>query len=192
MGRQTHPFTYCKLHEVQRRIWKVTHYPTINSVGLLVRTRSIYPWLVRVVSDRSVRYSIMESTRHLAGKPEVASPNVGCFLRLLMLTSEDVCWSIRNVKFDIIKVSYTMGLLFLMFVTVVCVIPFNLSIFAQRWRGIRRLTFGDKAFSMLAIANWTFSSSKSAPSISPLISSSLHGHDQSLRFTLPSTYTCKT
>ena len=122
MGRQTRPFTYCKLHEVQRRIWKVAHYPTISSVGLLVRTRSIFPWLVRVVSDRSVRYSIMESTRHLAGKPEVASPNVGCFLRLL----------IRNVKFDIIKVSYTVGLLFLMFVTVVCVIPFNLSISTQR------------------------------------------------------------
>ena len=51
MGRQTRPFTYCKLHEV-------THYPTINSVGLLVpRTRSIFPWLFRVVSDRSVRYN---------------------------------------------------------------------------------------------------------------------------------------
>ena len=45
---QTRSFTYCKLHEVQRRIWEVTHYPTINSVELLVRTRSIFPWLVRV------------------------------------------------------------------------------------------------------------------------------------------------
>ena len=36
---------------------------------------------------------------------------------MLKVTSEDVCWSIRNVKFDIIKVSYTMRLLFLMFVT---------------------------------------------------------------------------
>ena len=34
------------------------------------------------------------------------------------------------------------------------------------------MTFGDRAFSMLAIANWTYSSSKSARSISPLISSS--------------------
>ena len=55
MGGQTRPFTHCKLNEVQRRIWEVTYYPTINSVGLLVRTRSIFPWLVRVVSDRSVR-----------------------------------------------------------------------------------------------------------------------------------------
>ena len=34
MGGQTCPLTYCKLHEVQRRIWEVTHYPTINLVGL--------------------------------------------------------------------------------------------------------------------------------------------------------------
>ena len=34
----------------------------------------------------------------------------------------DVCWSIRDVKFDIITVSYTMRLLFLMFVTAVCVL----------------------------------------------------------------------
>ena len=40
MGGQTRLFTYCKLHEVQRRIREVTHYPTINSVELLVRTRS--------------------------------------------------------------------------------------------------------------------------------------------------------
>ena len=38
---------------------------------------------------------------------------------MLTITSEDVCWSIWNVKFDIIKVSYTMRLLFLMFVTAV-------------------------------------------------------------------------
>ena len=38
----------------RRRIWEVTHYPTINSIGLLVRMLSIFPWLVRVVSDRSV------------------------------------------------------------------------------------------------------------------------------------------
>ena len=57
MGGQTRPFTHCKLHEVQRRIWEVAHYPTINSVGLLVRMLSIFPWLVRVVSDRSVRYN---------------------------------------------------------------------------------------------------------------------------------------
>ena len=43
--------------EDQRRIWEVTHYSTTNSVKLLVRTRSIFPWLVRVVSDRSVRYN---------------------------------------------------------------------------------------------------------------------------------------
>ena len=41
---------------------------------------------------------------------------------MLTVTSEDVCWSIRNVKFDIIKVSYTVRLLFLMFVTAVCVL----------------------------------------------------------------------
>ena len=35
----------------------------------------------------------------------------------LPVTPEDVCWSIRNVKFDTIKVSYTMRVLFLMFVT---------------------------------------------------------------------------
>ena len=57
MGGQTRPFNYCKLHEGQRRIWEDTHHPTINSVGLLVQTRSIFPWLVRVVSDRSVRYN---------------------------------------------------------------------------------------------------------------------------------------
>ena len=39
---------------------------------------------------------------------------------MLTVASEDVCWSIRNVKFVIIKVSYTMRLLFLMFVTAVC------------------------------------------------------------------------
>ena len=32
------------------------------------------------------------------------------------------CWSKRNVKFDIIEVSYAMRLLFLMFVTAVCVL----------------------------------------------------------------------
>ena len=57
MGGQTRPFNYSKLHEGQRRIWEDTHHPTINSVGLLVQTRSIFPWLVRVVSDRSVRYN---------------------------------------------------------------------------------------------------------------------------------------
>ena len=41
---------------------------------------------------------------------------------MLTVTSEDVCWSIRNVKLDIIKVSYTMRLLFLTFVTAVCVL----------------------------------------------------------------------
>ena len=40
------------------------------------------------------------------------------------VTSEDVCWSIRDVKFDIIKVSYTMRLLSLMFVTAVCVFKY--------------------------------------------------------------------
>ena len=40
----------------------------------------------------------------------------------LTVTPEDVCWSIRNVKFDTIKVSYTMQLLYLMFVTPVCVL----------------------------------------------------------------------
>ena len=44
---------------------------------------------------------------------------------MLTVTSEDVCCSIPNVEFDIIKVSYTMRLLFLMFVTPVCVIPFK-------------------------------------------------------------------
>ena len=39
---------------------------------------------------------------------------------MLTVTYEDVCWSIRDVKFDIITVSYTMRLLFLMFVTAVC------------------------------------------------------------------------
>ena len=37
---------------------------------------------------------------------------------MLTVTSEDV----RSVKFDIVKVSYTMRLLFLMFVTAVCVL----------------------------------------------------------------------
>lgn len=32
-------------------------YPTINSVGVLVPTRSILPWLVQVVSDWSVQYN---------------------------------------------------------------------------------------------------------------------------------------
>ena len=41
---------------------------------------------------------------------------------MLTVTSEDTCWSIRNLKFDIIKVSYTMRLLFLMFVIAVCVL----------------------------------------------------------------------
>ena len=43
---------------------------------------------------------------------------------MLTVTSEDVCRSIQNVNFDIIKVSYTMRqcLLFLMFVTAVCVL----------------------------------------------------------------------
>ena len=41
---------------------------------------------------------------------------------MLTVTSEDLCWSIRNVKLDIIKVSYTMRLLFLTFVTAVCVL----------------------------------------------------------------------
>ena len=70
MGGQTRPFTYCKLHEVQRRIWEVTHYPTINSVELLVRTRSIFPWLVRVVSNRSVRYNGRHPRLHLPWVPE--------------------------------------------------------------------------------------------------------------------------
>ena len=35
----------------------------------LVRTRSIFPWLVRVVSDRSVRYN----EKHLAALPEIKS-----------------------------------------------------------------------------------------------------------------------
>ena len=48
---------------------------------------------------------------------------------MLTVTSEDVCWSIRNVKFDIIKVSYTMRLLFLMFVTAVCVLFLLASIY---------------------------------------------------------------
>ena len=43
---------------------------------------------------------------------------------MLTVTSEDARWSTRNVKFDIID-SYTMRLLFLMFVTAVCVIPFK-------------------------------------------------------------------
>ena len=41
---------------------------------------------------------------------------------MLTVTSEDVFWTIRDVKFDIITVSYTMRLLFLMFVTTVCVL----------------------------------------------------------------------
>ena len=41
---------------------------------------------------------------------------------MLTVISEDVCWSIPNVKLDIIKVSYTMHLLFLTFVTAVCVL----------------------------------------------------------------------
>ena len=43
---------------------------------------------------------------------------------MLTVTSEDVCWSIRNVKFDIIKVTYTIRLLSLMFVTAVCVFKY--------------------------------------------------------------------
>ena len=70
MGGQSRPFTYCKLHEVQRRIWEVTHYPTINSVELLVRTCSIFPWLVRVVSDRPVRYNGKYPRLHLPWVPE--------------------------------------------------------------------------------------------------------------------------
>ena len=42
--------------EVKRWIWEVTHYPTVNSLEVLVQTRSIFPWLVRVVSDRSAQY----------------------------------------------------------------------------------------------------------------------------------------
>ena len=41
-------------------------------------------------------------------------------LLMLIVSSEHVCWSIRNVKFDVIEVSYTMRLLFLVFVTAVC------------------------------------------------------------------------
>ena len=43
---------------------------------------------------------------------------------MLTVTFEDVCWSVRNVKFDIIKVSYTMLLLSLMFVSAVCVFKY--------------------------------------------------------------------
>ena len=48
---------------------------------------------------------------------------------MLTVTSEDVCWSIRDVKFDIIEVSYTMRLLFLMFVTAVRVLFLLASIY---------------------------------------------------------------
>ena len=41
-------------------------------------------------------------------------------LLMLIVSSEHVCWSIRNVKFDVIEVSYTLRLLFLVFVTAVC------------------------------------------------------------------------
>ena len=37
--------------------WPLRQYPTINSVGVLVPTRSIFPWSVRVVFDRLVRYN---------------------------------------------------------------------------------------------------------------------------------------
>ena len=91
MGRQTRLLLIASYMKFKDEFGK--SHVTQQSIrsDFLARTRSIFRWLVRVVSDRSVRYSIMESTRHLAGKPEAASPNVGCFLRLLMLTSEDVC-----------------------------------------------------------------------------------------------------
>ena len=54
---------------------------------------------------------------------------------MLTVTSEDVCWSIRNVKLDIIKVSYTMRLLFLTFVTAVCVLFLLATLFVNGlWR----------------------------------------------------------
>ena len=37
--------------------WPLRQYPTINSVGVLVPTRSIFPWSVRLVFDRLVRYN---------------------------------------------------------------------------------------------------------------------------------------
>ena len=60
-----------KLPEVLRGIWEVSHYPTINSVELLVRMHSIFPWLVRVVSDQSA--SIMGRTQ-----VSVLCVNVNC------------------------------------------------------------------------------------------------------------------
>ena len=59
---------------------------------------------------------------------------------MLKVTSEDVCWSIRNVKFDIIKVSYTMRLLFLMFVTAASNVLFlsNVQIFVVLFTGISK------------------------------------------------------
>ena len=44
---------------------------------------------------------------------------------MLKVTSEDVCWSIRNVKFDIIKVSYTMRLSSDVCYRSLCVTPFK-------------------------------------------------------------------
>ena len=77
MGGQTRPFTHCKLHEVQKRIWEVTYYPTINSVELLVRTRSIFPWLVRVVSDWSVRYNGKHPWSHMKVCPTISVSGIG-------------------------------------------------------------------------------------------------------------------
>ena len=47
--------------------WEAGQSGPPPEVALLVRARSIFPWLVRVVSDRSVRYN----EKHPAALPEI-------------------------------------------------------------------------------------------------------------------------
>lgn len=80
-----------KLPEVLRGIWEVSHYPTINSVELLVRMHSIFPWLVRVVSDQSA--SIMGRTQ-----VSVLCVNVNCCSTFLFTCKGK--WQISLLRMD--------------------------------------------------------------------------------------------